>query len=142
MPAWPGGPCPQCGEQMPPNVVHCRNCRALLNADLDPDSVEIPQFIPLQEIDSYVELHPEGYHVSCPLCDRELRINVKYLDQRVSCNICAGAFRFDLSNPHIDKIAMWASCPHCTRHLRMAAKYAGAKVACKFCGGKIMILDE
>jgi len=127
---------------MPPNVVHCRNCRALLNADLDQDSVEIPQFIPLQEIDSYVELHPEGYHVACPECDRELRINVKYLGQRVSCNICAGAFRFDMNNPRIDKIAMWANCPHCTRHLRMAAKYAGAKVACKFCGGKIMIVDE
>ena len=38
MPAWPGGPCPNCGEDMPPNMVHCRECRTLLNPELERDS--------------------------------------------------------------------------------------------------------
>ena len=60
MPAWPGGPCPECGEVMPENLVHCQNCRALMNPDLKTDSVEIPEFIPLQEIGSMVEVKPKG----------------------------------------------------------------------------------
>ena len=52
MPPWPGGPCPSCGEEMPERLIHCRTCRTLLNTDLDPDSVEIPAFVPLQEIET------------------------------------------------------------------------------------------
>lgn len=24
---WPGGPCPQCGDDMPAKVIHCQTCR-------------------------------------------------------------------------------------------------------------------
>ena len=34
MPPWPGGPCPACGDEMPEKLIHCRNCRTLLNSDL------------------------------------------------------------------------------------------------------------
>lgn len=141
MPAWPGGACPQCGEEMPANLVHCRNCRVLLNTDLESDSVEIPQFIPLKELDSYVELQPEGYYVSCPLCDRELRVHKKFLGKHVACNICAGAYTLDFSNPRVEKIGLYADCPHCKQRLRMATKYAGTKVTCKFCSGRLKIVE-
>ena len=39
--AWQGGPCHQCGDDMPANLVHCQTCRALLNSELTEDSVEI-----------------------------------------------------------------------------------------------------
>ena len=75
MPNWPGGDCPSCGEWMPQNQVRCRNCRTLLNEDLKPDSVEIPEFVPLQEVDSMVEVSPSGYYILCPHCDKETEYN-------------------------------------------------------------------
>lgn len=137
MPNWPGGECPSCGEWMPPNQVRCRNCRTLLNEDLKPDSVEIPQFVPLQEVDSMVEVSPSGYYILCPHCDKELRINRKYIGQGVSCKFCAGSFRFDLSSPTAKPVAFYSDCPHCQEELRVAIKYLGMKVACKLCSGKL-----
>jgi transcription elongation factor Elf1 len=111
-----------------------------LNDDLTDDSVEIPMFIPLQEIESMVELKPQGFYIGCPHCKRELRINGKYVQQTVSCKFCSGQFQFDLANPLIETIAYYARCPHCENELRMGRKYAGLKVACKECGGKIQIV--
>jgi len=82
MPPWPGGPCPVCGDVMPERLIHCRNCRAMLNSDLESDTIEIPAFIPLQEIASHVELDVRGYFVPCSSCERELRINAKYAGKR------------------------------------------------------------
>ena len=141
MPAWPGGPCPQCGEEMPATMVHCRMCRALLNIDLESDSVDLPAFIPLPEIDSYVELKPRGYFISCPHCDRELKVNAKYVGQRVNCVSCAGEFDLDFGNPGIDKTGFYADCPHCTQRLRVSKKYIGVKVSCKFCGEKLRFVE-
>lgn len=141
MPAWPGGPCPQCGEDMPANLVHCRNCRQLLNEELARESVEIPVFIPLPEIDSVVPLTIEGYYVPCPHCEHELKISRKYVGERVQCKFCDGGFRLDLDDPHFRKHDGYAPCPHCTQPLRFASKYFGANVACRFCNGKIHI-DE
>ena len=137
MPAWPGGPCPQCGENMPENLIHCQNCRALLNDSLEMDSVEIRAFIPLQEIASMVEIKPKGYYVQCPHCTQELRINAKYAGQRVQCKICHAHYNLVLDSPQLTVKAFFADCPHCREELRVAYKYLGHKVACKHCEGKI-----
>jgi hypothetical protein len=141
MPAWPGGPCPICGEDMPVNVVHCQNCRTLLNTDLEPDSIEIPEFIPLQEIVSMVEVELGGYYVGCPHCKRELRVGSKYVDENVQCKFCDSQFTMDFSNPKLKMAAFFAECPHCKEELRADPKYLGMKVACKRCGGKIHFVD-
>ena len=141
MPAWPGGPCPECGEEMPENLVHCRRCRALLNTDLESDSVEIPAFVPLPEIESVVEFKARGYYVSCPHCDRELRIGAKYIGAHVTCKNCSGAFHFDFANRKITKVGIYADCPHCAQRIRLSPKYNGVKVACKHCSGRVILRD-
>ena len=135
MPAWSGGECPHCGDFMPENLIHCQTCRALLNPDLHKSSVVIPEFIPLQEIASMIEVKPAGYHVECPTCNRELRINRKYVGQGVQCKFCEGRFRLDTTE--LKTNAFYTDCPHCSEELRIAQKYLGMKVACKLCSGKI-----
>ena len=127
---------------MPANLIHCQRCRALLNDELHKSSVEIPEFIPLQEIDSMAQIQPAGYHVVCPECDRELRINRKYAGQEVQGKFCQGRFRFEPSSDSTDYPAFYADCPHCNRELRVARKYLGLKVACKLCGGKIHFVSS
>lgn len=142
MPAWPGGPCPNCGEYMPPKMIHCMSCRVLLNEDLDPDSVEVPQFEPLQEIDAMIDVQPAGFFVGCPHCQRELRIAGKYRGEKVQCRFCDGRFTLDFSTPDVTLIAIYAQCPHCEQELRAREKYLDTKVACKHCGGKIHLLNN
>jgi len=142
MAAWSGGECPDCGEYMPENLIHCQTCRALLNDDLDKDSVEIPEFIPLEEIESMIEIDIRGYFVDCPRCQRELRINRKYVGSTVQCKHCQGPFALDILSPSLSVNAFYTTCPYCENDLRASTKYAGAKVACKHCTGKIHILDE
>lgn len=143
MPPWPGGPCPECGEVMPERMIHCRNCRALLNTDLEADSVEIPAFVPLQEIESYVELPARGFYVNCPHCSRELRVNRKFVGKQVTCKHCGGEFALDFKNGSrkIERIALYVYCPHCSEQLRMSFKYAGAKVSCKSCSGRLVAVE-
>ena len=141
MPAWPGGPCPECGDDMPENIIHCRSCRALLNNDLEQDSVEIPAFIPLPEIDSYVDVKPEGYYIACPHCNRELKINGRFLGANCTCKSCNGAFALDLAQSGLQLLGYYGTCPHCAQRVRMAKKYAGIKVACKFCTGRIKLVE-
>jgi transcription elongation factor Elf1 len=126
---------------MPANLVHCRNCRVLLNDDLEEESVEIPAFVPLQEIESMIELRPRGYFIACPRCDQELRINGKYVGENVSCKLCGGTFLFDLTNPLIHTVAFYNDCPHCSQELRIGRKYAGMKVVCKHCSGRIQMVQ-
>jgi len=125
---------------MPESLIHCISCRTLLNSDLDEDSVEIPAFVPLQEIESNVDLAPRGYYIQCPECRRELRVNRKLAGASVQCNSCRGKFTFDISR--VVPIGYYADCPHCKQRLRMSRKYAGLKVACKFCSGRIRLLPE
>jgi len=136
MSAWPGGPCPQCGENMPENLIHCQTCRALLNDELKADSVQIPEFIPLQEIESMVQLVLNGNYVLCSSCDKELRIHNKYIGQRVQCKFCKTPFTYD---EKVEVKAMYGRCPHCQEEVRAALKYSGMKVACKHCDGKIQL---
>src|SRR5262245_54039549 len=141
MPPWPGGPCPACGEDMPERMIHCASCRTLLNTDLEPDSVEIPEFVPLQEIDSLPELPIRGYYVVCPQCSRELRVNRKFASKQVTCKHCSGEFLLDFSNGKVEKVGVYLYCPHCAERLRMSCKYIGVKVACKACSGKLTAVE-
>ena len=142
MPPWPGGPCPACGDEMPERLIHCCNCRTLLNSDLEPDSVEIPEFVPLQEIESVAELPLRGYYVLCPHCSRELRVNRKFVGKQVTCKQCTGAFVLDFERDSgaggkIQMVGIYVHCPHCSERLRMSPKYLGIKVACKSCSGRL-----
>lgn len=139
MPAWPGGPCPDCGDEMPPRVLRCRTCGALLNSDLQPAPVEAPEFVQLPEITAVSDLTPRGYFVGCPNCEQELRIAAKYLGSQVQCKFCTAPFVFTLENATIRQIALYGDCPHCHQELRIAMKYAGKKVACKLCNGAIRV---
>ena len=142
MPAWPGGECPECKEQVPPNIVRCPRCRALLNLDLKPDSVTLPEFIPLQEVESIAEAEPRGFFVLCPSCSRELRVNRKYVGADVSCKHCNQDFTLDFADRNVKKTAFYANCPHCERELRASSKYLGMQAGCRHCGGKIQFVDS
>lgn len=88
MSAWPGGPCPDCGDDMPANLVRCATCRALLNPELKPADIMPYQPVRLQEVDSFVEADLVGYFVGCPRCRRKLRVHGKYDGQKVACRFC------------------------------------------------------
>ncbi len=138
MPAWPGGPCPGCGDEMPPRVVHCRTCRQLLNDELEEDTVVEPTFVPLKELNAVSVAEPRGVYEECPACGRELRINHRYAGQVVRCKHCdAGFTHSNGSTPKASRTAYYSDCPHCGRELRVATKYLGQQVACKFCEGKM-----
>ena len=137
MPAWPGGPCPECGEDMPANLVRCVTCRAMLNNDLKLRKSAVPVFAPLKEIGSVIESTPNGYYASCPNCQKELRIHGKYAGQNVACRFCNTQFQFQVEPLSSLVVAFYLDCPHCSRELKAAAKYLGAKVACKHCDGSI-----
>lgn len=124
---------------MPPALIHCRTCRTLLNPELEHDSVEIPEFVPLQELDAHVELELRGYYISCPTCSRELRINARYQGKKVTCKQCEGKFKFDFTNPAIQRIGVYVYCPHCNERLRLADKYVGVNVTCKNCSGRLKV---
>jgi uncharacterized protein (DUF983 family) len=142
MPAWPGGPCPQCDEEMPENLIHCQNCRALLNEDLRTDTVEITAYIPLAEINIMVEVKAKGYYVLCPQCDQELRVNSKYLGLRVSCKICQAQYDLKINSPDLVVKAFFANCPECHEELRVSQKYMDQKVACKHCQARIHFVSS
>ncbi|APZ96960.1 hypothetical protein Fuma_06636 [Fuerstiella marisgermanici] len=136
--AWQGGPCPNCGEDVPANVVHCVNvkCRMLLNSELTEDSIEIPEFIPLPEIQEMKNARARGHYIRCGGCSEELRINAKYAGATVQCRHCDHTFEY---TPVVERIAMYMNCPHCSEEIRASMKYAGQKVACRFCKGALQL---
>ena len=134
--AWQGGPCPQCGDDMPANVVHCMTCRAMLNSHLKDDSVEMPKFEPLPEIRIMKTAKARGHYVRCGGCGEELRINSKYIGARVSCRHCDFTFAYD---DEVERIAMYSTCPHCSEELRASTKFIDQNVACRFCEGALRL---
>jgi uncharacterized protein (DUF983 family) len=126
---------------MPPRVVRCRTCGALLNRDLDARPIEAPQFVMLPEVHLVIDTTTRGYYIACPNCEQELRIAAKYVGQNVQCEHCTAPFRFDRVNPSIRKLGFYADCPHCKQELRAADKYLGRKVSCKLCNGGIRFVD-
>ncbi len=134
--AWKGGACPQCGHEMPANVVHCVSCRALLSSELTEDSVGIPVFIPLPEIQIMKIAKARGHYVRCGGCSEELRINSKYIGATVQCRHCSHTFEYSLG---LDRIAVYATCPHCSEEIRASTSYLGHNVACRFCEGPLKL---
>lgn len=146
--AWQGGPCPNCGDDMPANLVHCFTCRAMLNSALSDDTVEIPKFVPLPEIDpsdaggnsdappapTPASVSARGHYVRCGGCHEELRINAKYFGASVQCRHCEHTFTYD---GNAQRIAMFSDCPHCDKEIRAGMKYVGHVVACRFCDGQL-----
>jgi uncharacterized protein (DUF983 family) len=122
-------------------MIHCRECRQLLNLELARSSVEVPEFIPLQELDSMAEITPSGLYLPCPKCQQDLKINRKYLGQRIQCKFCQAEFRLDPTSPAVRQADVYSRCPHCQQQIRFDPKYLGMKVACRFCGGKLTILQ-
>lgn len=144
MAAWPGGPCPECGEDMPPRMIHCQSCRKLLNDDFDDDTIPEPVFQPLREINEMVAIAPRGVHEDCRACGRELKISRRFAGQVVRCKFCGASFTFgnDLK-PQSGRHAYYADCPHCHENLRIATKYLGQRVSCKHCQGDFeIVLDR
>lgn len=121
---------------MPANVVHCISCRALLNSVLSEDTVEIPEFVPLPEIQEMKSAKARGHYIRCSGCGEELRINGKYLGANVQCRHCDHAFAYEST---ADRLAMYCHCPHCSEELRASMKYVGQAVACRFCDGPIQL---
>jgi len=136
--AWQGGPCPSCGDDMPANLVHCQSCRALLNSELTEDSVEIPKFVPLKEIDPTQIVAANGHYVECPGCQEELRINRKYQGAAVACRFCQHSFGYDEA---VTVTAVYSDCPHCQKELRASLKYTDQNVACRHCSGALMMTN-
>lgn len=125
---------------MPPRVLRCRSCGALLNSELQPAAIEAPEFILLPEVRVVSDVIARGYFVACPNCEQELRISAKYIGSKVQCKHCTAPFKFEAGNASIRRIAVYADCPHCTQELRVAEKYLGKKVGCKHCDGAIRVL--
>lgn len=142
MAVWPGGPCPSCGADVPARVVRCHSCQHLLNAKLQaPAAIQVPEYQPLPELTSCPRAVTRGVYMLCPACDRELRINNKYRNQRVSCKYCTASFLLDLSQSMTEAQAYIADCPHCHQELRASPTYLGQKVACKFCSEPLQLVD-
>lgn len=136
---WQGGPCPQCGDDMPPRVVHCQTCRALLNSELTEDSVEIPAYFPLPEITVIASASPRGHYVICPGCHQELRIHAKYRGLKVQCKHCNVPFPYDST---VTIQAAYMACPHCSEEIRAGLKYLGHKVVCRHCNGHLQLQKD
>lgn len=126
---------------MPPRLIHCQTCGALLNSDLQPRAIELPEFVPLQEVASMMEVKPIGFYVSCPNCERELRIHGKYAGQHVQCKFCRKPFEFKPGSNGVSTIAFYTDCPHCKKEIRASKKYLDARVACKLCSGAIHFVE-
>ena len=137
MPAWPGGPCPDCGDQMPANLLRCRTCGAMLNPSLEMPQIDAPDLGELPEVKVVTEVEAKGFYVGCPNCEAELRIAAKYAGNQVACKFCELPFIFKLDSPTIRRIAVYAPCPYCREELRIAEKYLGKRVGCKHCDGAI-----
>ncbi len=143
MPIFPGGPCPECGDQMPAKLVHCANCRALLNPELQPKPIVHPDFVELAEVEvvKVIKLPVHGYFVDCSKCQVELKIHAKYIGQAVVCRYCSSPVDLGLKSGLI-RLAVYSVCPHCQKEVRAALKYLDKNVACKFCGGGIHFVDH
>lgn len=140
MPAWPGGPCPECGDVMPANLVRCAVCRALLNTDLTPRTIYAPDFAPLPELRATTDVELLGCFVNCPECRQVLRVGRQFFGKHVQCKHCSAAFHCEPASENgVPCNTVYLSCPKCSKELRADRKYVGERVACKFCGEGLRI---
>ena len=169
MPAWPGGPCPDCGDEMPPRLLRCQTCRAWLNEDLRRDDPIAPEPFKLPEIDTQsdpedagcLRARPTGHYVICPSCQRELRVADQYVGQTVACRFCGDPFDLRVlddegatdattgtsTEPPVSggadakRTAFFLDCPHCKREIRASNRYMGHRVVCKHCDGQVQLAE-
>lgn len=142
MPAWPGGPCPECGDDMPPNMLRCMTCRAWLNPELTrPDPVPPAMFdlpeIPPNQVPKQAETC--GHYVVCPTCQRELRVARRYVGEHVGCKFCEAKFELTTNDSALRHVGVYLECPHCHEELRAGRKYLGHEVVCRFCDGRVTL---
>ena len=169
MPAWPGGDCPDCGEQMPPNLIRCQTCRAWLNADLQRDDPAAPEFVPLPEVPASDPsasgrstpgpsgadcpiATPVGHYVVCPACERELRVADQYVGCVVACRFCSEPLVVGTDaegqpstggRPAVARRkAFFLDCPHCREPVRASQRFMGQRVLCNRCDGRIAICES
>jgi len=159
MAAWPGGNCPDCGDFMPPNLITCQTCRAMLNPDLKVSFVDVPDFIPLKEIEpdeledsgsAIIEspekvglqvllIEPKGIFYRCPGCNEELKVPGQFLKSNVQCNRCSHSFRMNLKE-NFDRIAAtYVDCPYCKNRIRSSVEMNNCNVQCVHCQGALHI---
>ena len=139
MAAWTGGPCPSCGEDVPPKLLRCPGCRTLLNPDLSEHEIPTPEFAPLAEVDGPVIVRPKAERVECPGCGEPLRVAAKYAGVPVACKHCETPMT---PGDGTNRVAWLADCPHCRAEIRVSVKYAGQVVGCKFCGGELKVEER
>ena len=146
MPAWPGGPCPDCGEEMPPNLLRCQFCRGWLNKDLTRPEPVAPEMFALPEIpppDAALAAYPAGHYVICPACRRELRVADQYVGQTVACKYCSEPFRVTTAaDAEPPRVAFYLDCPHCLKEIRASVRYLEQRVACKHCDGPLHLTEN
>ena len=155
MPKWPGGACPACGSYMPPRQIHCRECLALLDPDLESDprhsqwhrtyrrstETAVPDFVPLQEISSAAVLVKRGYLFSCPHCSEELKARTEYVGRTIACKTCQRRLKFQPGSEQTPISGLFGDCPYCSARVRVASKYIGSQLKCAACEGQIEIRD-
>ena len=142
MAAWPGGPCPECGDVMPANMLRCMSCRAWLNPELTRPEPPVPEFRPLPEIKESKNqsvVRPEGHFVVCPACRRELRVANQYMGRQVACRFCDKRFPMVFDDDGTKRLGVYVHCWSCGDELRAAEKYLGREVICKHCDGRMKI---
>ena len=139
MPAWTGGACPECGEEVPPKLLRCPGCRTLLNPDLSEHEIATPEFAPLAELDGPTVVRPKAERTRCPGCGESLRVAAKYVGVPVACKHCGEPLTAGAPD---SRVAWLADCPHCQEEIRVAVKYAGQVVGCKFCGGELKVEER
>ena len=135
--AWPGGPCPNCGEDMPARLVRCRDCRELLNTGLVAREIEAPSHFDLVELDARADVPPRAERTRCPSCANTLKVALHYAGKRVACKHCGGQLTAGVPEA---RSAWVCDCPHCAKEVRVPANLAGELVGCKFCGGKLRVV--
>ena len=139
MAAWTGGPCPNCGDDVPPKVLRCPACRTLLDPELSHHEFRPPSFAELPELDAADHVRPKAELTRCPTCDEALRVALKYAGVAVACKKCGGTLT---PGEPAARVSWLADCPHCAEEIRVAVKYAGQKVSCKFCGGELRVVER
>ncbi|MDA1015218.1 MAG: STAS domain-containing protein, partial [Planctomycetota bacterium] len=137
MPAWPGGPCPKCGVDMPENQIRCSDCRTLLNTDLQVKEIAAASFSPLGELQSVAEFAPRSFSLNCPSCDGRIRLPASSRRRDVCCELCQHEFRFELTHVRFTEIT--GNCPHCRVAQSISPNDLGETVACDKCGGRISL---
>lgn len=145
MPAWPGGPCPQCGVDVPAMMIRCTDCRALLNTDLALTDVKVPAFVPLPEVGEQPApvATPRGFYTPCNACGRPQRLNARYAGSIVRCKNCdsmvATPSKLEAEEIDLRLLGLYAECPHCRERMTFSPERLGRTVTCRSCDGAVRL---